>query len=261
MTLGVRLSSSQFPEATKSSPTAAALGSFTCCAACCAMPRGRRQSPMVTIACFLALLRNLVDRYQGKEITNADFQQAIEEVLPRSLWFEDRKSLDWFFDGWVNGTAFPQFESEVKMARSAGAVECQRSYPAEIGAPGPGDQRSRLRRRRRGKDLSGPGLRGRRRDTIHLVRPGQREAVAARSLPDCVDCAAVSGQVTRELRRGWCNDRGQLSAITCGLVSAADLRRVQAPTENRGVLSLGEPQRFQPTRLPTPESDCREQVR
>jgi hypothetical protein len=59
---------------------------------------------------FLSLLRNLYDRYQGKEITNADFELAVEEVLPKSLWFENRKSLDWFFDGWVNGTAFPRFE-------------------------------------------------------------------------------------------------------------------------------------------------------
>ena len=72
---------------------------------------------------FLALLRTLVERYQGKEITNADFEQAIEEVLPHSLWFENRKSLDWFFDGWVNGTAFPQLElAGVKFSRSAGTV-------------------------------------------------------------------------------------------------------------------------------------------
>lgn len=64
---------------------------------------------------FVALLRNLYERYQGKEITNADFEQAIEEVLPKSLWFEKRKSLDWFFDGWVNGTVFPRFE--IKDAR------------------------------------------------------------------------------------------------------------------------------------------------
>jgi Peptidase family M1 domain len=72
---------------------------------------------------FLVLLRTLVERYQGKEITNADFEQAIEEVLPHSLWFENRKSLDWFFDGWVNGTAFPQLElAGVKFSRSAGTV-------------------------------------------------------------------------------------------------------------------------------------------
>ena len=69
---------------------------------------------------FLALLHTLVDRYQAKQITNSDFEQAVEEILPRSLWFENRKSLDWFFDGWVNGTAFPQLEvSGVKVARSA----------------------------------------------------------------------------------------------------------------------------------------------
>ena len=72
---------------------------------------------------FLALLRTLVERFQGKEITNADFEQAIEEVLPHSLWFENRKSLDWFFDGWVNGTAFPQLElAGVKFSRSVGTA-------------------------------------------------------------------------------------------------------------------------------------------
>lgn len=72
---------------------------------------------------FLGLLRTLADRFAAREITNADFEQAVEEVLPRSLWFENRKSLDWFFDGWVNGTAFPQLElSGVKFAHSAKGV-------------------------------------------------------------------------------------------------------------------------------------------
>jgi len=87
---------------------------------------------------FLALLRNLVERYQGKEITNADFEQAVEEALPHSLWFENRKSLDWFFDGWVNGTAFPQFElAGVKFSRSAGRATVsgtirQKSAPPDL---------------------------------------------------------------------------------------------------------------------------------
>ena len=72
---------------------------------------------------FLALLRTLVERFQGKEITNADLEAALEEVLPRSLWFENRKSLDWFFDGWVNGTAFPQLQlAGVKFSGSAGTT-------------------------------------------------------------------------------------------------------------------------------------------
>ncbi len=69
---------------------------------------------------FLALLRSLVQQYQGKEITNSDFEQAVEAALPKSLWFENHKSLDWFFDGWVNGTAFPQLElSGAKVVRTA----------------------------------------------------------------------------------------------------------------------------------------------
>jgi hypothetical protein len=64
---------------------------------------------------FLSLLRSIYARYQGKEITNADFQREVEGVLPKPLWFENRRSLDWFFDGWVNGTVFPRFD--IKDAR------------------------------------------------------------------------------------------------------------------------------------------------
>jgi hypothetical protein len=78
------------------------------------------ENPEGNDAVFLGLLRNLVDSYQGKQITNADFEEAVEQVLPQSLWFENRKSLDWFFDGWVNGTAFPQLEvSGVKFSHTA----------------------------------------------------------------------------------------------------------------------------------------------
>ena len=69
---------------------------------------------------FLSVLRNLVERNQGKELTNAALEKAFEEVLPRSSWFEGRQSLDWFFDGWVNGTAFPQLQlSGVKISGAA----------------------------------------------------------------------------------------------------------------------------------------------
>ena len=87
---------------------------------------------------FLALLHNLVQQYKGKEITNADFEEAVEAVLPRSLCFENRKSLDWFFDGWVNGTAFPKLElSDEKFVRTAkgltaGGVIHQNSAPFDL---------------------------------------------------------------------------------------------------------------------------------
>jgi len=57
---------------------------------------------------FWQVLRRLQERYAGKEMTLSDVQEAFEEQLPAVLRYENRKSLDWFFQGWVNGTAIPR---------------------------------------------------------------------------------------------------------------------------------------------------------
>jgi len=115
VTLGVRLASSRFPAGYEIITYGRGTwlmhmlrGMFRDASRTAENPEGNDQV-------FLALLRDLYTRYKGKEITNTDFEQALEAVLPKSLWFENRQSLDWFFDGWVNGTAFPHFE--VKDAR------------------------------------------------------------------------------------------------------------------------------------------------
>jgi hypothetical protein len=70
---------------------------------------------------FFRVLRKLRERYEGKEITTRDVQKAFEEELPAQLQYEGRKSLDWFFDGWVNGTSVPKFVlSEVKLSSKTG---------------------------------------------------------------------------------------------------------------------------------------------
>ncbi len=84
---------------------------------------------------FLSVLRHLVERNQGKELTNAEFEKAFEEVLPRSLWFERRQSLDWFFDGWVNGTVFPQFELKGVKFAGAGSSRSVNGAIRQISAP------------------------------------------------------------------------------------------------------------------------------
>jgi hypothetical protein len=72
---------------------------------------------------FVRVLRRIRERYQGKPITTRELLQAFEEELPPSLWFERRKSLDWFYEGWVNGTAIPRFEVHgVKYSDSAGST-------------------------------------------------------------------------------------------------------------------------------------------
>jgi hypothetical protein len=70
---------------------------------------------------FFRVLRKLRERFEGKEITTRDLQKAFEEELPPQLQYEGRKSLDWFFDGWVNGTSVPKFIlTDVKFSSKTG---------------------------------------------------------------------------------------------------------------------------------------------
>jgi len=72
---------------------------------------------------FLRTLRRVRERYQGESITTRQLLQAFEEELPHSLWYEGKKSLDWFYQGWINGTAVPRIEVRaVKYTDQAGAT-------------------------------------------------------------------------------------------------------------------------------------------
>ena len=72
---------------------------------------------------FLAMLRRLRDNYEGQELSTRDFQAEVEQQLPATLRFEGRPSLDWFFEGWVNGTAIPRLElREVHLPRKGATV-------------------------------------------------------------------------------------------------------------------------------------------
>jgi hypothetical protein len=75
-------------------------------------------------AAFFRVLRTLRERFQGKSISTADVQQAFEEALPPSSQYEGRRSLDWFFQQWVNGSAVPRLKlNDVRISRRAeGAV-------------------------------------------------------------------------------------------------------------------------------------------
>jgi Peptidase family M1 domain len=61
---------------------------------------------------FVRGLRKVRERYEGRAMSTRDLFQVFAEDLPASLQYEGRKSLDWFVDGWVNGTAMPQFETK-----------------------------------------------------------------------------------------------------------------------------------------------------
>lgn len=71
---------------------------------------------------FFQALAKLHQRFQGRQLSTADLQRAFEEALPPSLRYEGRASLDWFFSGWVEGTALPRLElRDVRFARHGGA--------------------------------------------------------------------------------------------------------------------------------------------
>ena len=72
---------------------------------------------------FLRALRRLRKEYEGRAINTAQLMTVLEAELPPSLWYEGHKSLDWFYESWVNGTAVPAFGLHgVKFTDKAGST-------------------------------------------------------------------------------------------------------------------------------------------
>lgn len=73
---------------------------------------------------FVHALHKFRDRYQGKSASTEQLFQVFAENLPPSLRYEGNSSLQWFIDGWVNGTSLPNLElKSVKItAKGTGMV-------------------------------------------------------------------------------------------------------------------------------------------
>src|SRR6476620_1540270 len=63
-------------------------------------------------AVFFSALKGLLAAAPNHKISPLDLQRAFEQVMPHSLGYEGHRSLDWFFDSWVNGNSIPQFSLE-----------------------------------------------------------------------------------------------------------------------------------------------------
>jgi hypothetical protein len=84
--------------------------------------RGAAETPRAEEP-FIRALRAVRERYEGKSITTRELLRVLEEELPPSLWYEGKKSLDWFYQGWINGTAIPKLELQaVKYTDKAGST-------------------------------------------------------------------------------------------------------------------------------------------
>ena len=72
---------------------------------------------------FFRALRKVRERYAGKSISTQELIQVFEEELPRPLWYENRHKLDWFLEGWIEGTAIPELEArEIHITEKAGVT-------------------------------------------------------------------------------------------------------------------------------------------
>jgi Peptidase family M1 domain len=104
VTLGTRLTSSRFPQAYER----VLYGRGTWLVHMLRMML-RQAGGQDNDALFFAALKGLLAKSPSHKISTRDLQLAFEQVLPASLSYEGKKSLDWFFDGWVNDVAIPQF--------------------------------------------------------------------------------------------------------------------------------------------------------
>ncbi|HZD95380.1 MAG TPA: M1 family aminopeptidase [Candidatus Sulfotelmatobacter sp.] len=71
-------------------------------------------------ALFFSALKGLLAASPSHKISTLDLQHAFEQIMPASLNYEGRKSLDWFFDSWVNGDSIPRFALQSVHMRPAG---------------------------------------------------------------------------------------------------------------------------------------------
>jgi len=82
-----------------------------------ANPRANPDEP------FFRALRKAQDRYAGKSMSTEELVQVFEEELPRPLWYENRRKLDWFLQGWIEGTAIPELEArEIRITEKTGVT-------------------------------------------------------------------------------------------------------------------------------------------
>ncbi|HVO63143.1 MAG TPA: M1 family aminopeptidase [Terriglobales bacterium] len=86
---------------------------------------------------FRALLK-LREQYAGKPVTTRDVLQVFSDELPPTQRYEGKQQLQWFYEGWVNGTAIPHLQLQnVKFTESgqsliASGIILQRDAPKDL---------------------------------------------------------------------------------------------------------------------------------
>jgi hypothetical protein len=118
VTLGGRLTSSKFPDAYE--PVLYGRGTWLIHMLRTMMREGGGRN---SDAVFFAALKGLLAGSTNHKISTLDLKRAFERVMPASLSYEGKKSLDWFFDSWINGNSIPRFSlGSVRMTPVSGKL-------------------------------------------------------------------------------------------------------------------------------------------
>jgi len=67
---------------------------------------------------FMALLKSLVSKYAQKSLTTMQFQREVEAVMTPKMDLEGGRSMEWFFDEYVRGTAIPHYKVSFSSRRT-----------------------------------------------------------------------------------------------------------------------------------------------
>jgi hypothetical protein len=124
VTLGVRLLSSRFPQGYEAISYGRATWLFYMLRTMLDDAEAQEHGGKVPTGAdepFVRGLRRFRQEYEGKSITTAELLDVFSEELPPSLYYEGKRSLDWFLDGWVNGTALPRLELKTVHISQKGA--------------------------------------------------------------------------------------------------------------------------------------------
>lgn len=114
VTLGLRLSSSEFPDGYEAISYGRGTWLFHMLRHMLDDESSARESGREAAAgsrFFRALLK-LREAYAGKPVTTGEVLQVFAEELPSNQRYEGKKQLHWFLEGWVNGTAIPHLQLE-----------------------------------------------------------------------------------------------------------------------------------------------------
>ncbi len=111
VTLGARLSSSQFPDAYETICYGRATWLFHMLRTMMRDAEKKSSAPGRSKTAgdepFVRALRQLRTQFEDKAVSTSELMKIFEAELPASLSYEGHKSLDWFYEGWVNGSSVP----------------------------------------------------------------------------------------------------------------------------------------------------------